>query len=309
MFDTPILFLIFNRPDPTKLVFEEIRKLKPKSLYIAADGPREGNSNDIAKCAQTRKLVETIDWNCEVKRLYRDENLGCGKAISSAITWFFDIVEMGIILEDDCLPHPHFFAFCETMLKKYKDIDSIKFIGGTNYQIYSNKLQCSYYFSSYSHVWGWATWRRVWKEYDFSLKNITYKKFKNVLNNYSDNRSYKRYWKFIYKKIKHKLIDTWDFQLSISILYNNGLSIIPNNNLIKNLGFSNDATHTFLTTDKRENLKLEGILPIIFNEKIEQNKMADNYYFKNYEKNNIRFYDFLKSKLLIFYFDLCKNEH
>lgn len=171
-FDIPILFVIFNRPDTTQKVFDEIRKQQPKYLYVAADGPRIGKSEDQMKCQITRAIIDQVDWDCDLKLLFREENLGCGKAVSSAITWFFDQEEMGIVLEDDCLPHPDFFQYCKELLIKYKDVDKVKFISGTNFDIKSNQTDASYYFSAYIHVWGWASWRRVWKDYHYNLSDF-----------------------------------------------------------------------------------------------------------------------------------------
>ena len=166
-FDVPILFLVYNRPDTTATVFEEIRKQKPKQLFVAADGPRTDMPGDAEKCKNTRELVMNgIDWECETKTLFRDNNLGCGLAVSNAITWFFKNVEEGIILEDGTLPDQSFFTYCKVLLEKYRYDDKLKMISGNNFQQGKWRGDGSYYFSAYSHIWGWASWRRTWKEYD-----------------------------------------------------------------------------------------------------------------------------------------------
>lgn len=176
----PVLFLIFNRPDTTRKVFAEIRRAKPARLYIAADGPRKERTTDIALCEQTRDIINEIDWPCQSYTLYRKENLGCKLAVSSAINWFFEREESGIILEDDCLPHPTFFKFCEIMLERYKDDTRVMHIGGSNFQEGMIRGDGDYYYSKWTPVWGWASWRRAWKNYDVNMvKWIEFKK-----NNY-----------------------------------------------------------------------------------------------------------------------------
>jgi hypothetical protein len=176
-FDTPILFLIFNRPDTTQKVFNEIRKIKPRQLFVAADGPREDHPEDKEKCEQTRKIIDQVDWDCEVKTLFRDKNLGCKHAVSGAINWFFKNVEQGIILEDDCLPDQSFFGFCQELLNKYKNNKQIFNISGNNFQDGMWRGDGSYYFSKYFHCWGWATWADRWQNY-FDIKMKNYPKFK-----------------------------------------------------------------------------------------------------------------------------------
>ena len=169
-FETPILFLIFNRPDETKKVFERIKKIKPKFLYIAADGSRKDREGETELCERVKKVVEIIDWDCEIQRLYRKENLGCKEAVSKGIIWFFENVEQGIILEDDCLPDISFFTYCEELLNRYKDDDRIISIGGTNLgHKFRNKN--SYSFSRFMNMWGWATWRRVAQKIDYNLND------------------------------------------------------------------------------------------------------------------------------------------
>ncbi len=162
MFQTPILFLIFNRPDTTKRVFESISRVKPTKLYIAADGARKNKVGEVLLCQETRNIIELIDWECEIKTLFRTENLGCKIAVSSAIDWFFENEEQGIILEDDCLPHPSFFGYCETLLNYYKDDLRIGHIGGDNFQKGKKRGEGSYYFSQYYFIWGWAIWKLAW---------------------------------------------------------------------------------------------------------------------------------------------------
>ncbi len=277
MFNTPILFLIFNRPEVTQMVFGEIKKQKPKFLFVAADGPRPNIEEDVEKCKKTRELVlNAIDWDCEVKTLLRDENLGCGKGVYSAISWFFENVEQGIILEDDCLPNPSFFSFCEELLHKYKDEDQIYAISGDNFQNGILRGDCSYYFSHYGFVWGWASWRRAWNNYDYNLKNLGNFKKNNLIDRIDKRKNFKDYWYEIFEKVSQHKIDTWDYQWLFAIWYKNGIAAVPNVNLITNIGFGEDATHT-TEYNPLSNIPSENIQLIKHPEKIEVNRKADKY--------------------------------
>ncbi len=275
MFKTPILFLIFNRPELTLKVFEEIRKIKPEKLFIAADGPRKNKEGEEGKCREVRKIIDKIDWKCEVKTLFRETNLGCKIAVSSAITWFFENVEEGIILEDDCLPCSSFFTFCETLLKKYRDDEGIMHIGGTNVQNGKSRGEGSYYFSYVSNVWGWASWRRAWKNYSIEMEG---------LDNFKRNQSifkHSRIAQFNYEKLektKNGEINTWDYQWLYSIWRINGICITPNKNLITNIGFDENATHTMDQNHFLSKIPVSDLGPIVHPEKIIINKAADNYY-------------------------------
>ncbi|PSL47319.1 hypothetical protein CLV51_102165 [Chitinophaga niastensis] len=235
MLHTPVLFLVFNRPAETLLVFEQIRQQQPAQLFIAADGPRLNKPEEKRLCDETRQLImDGIDWPCDVKTQFRQNNLGCGKAVSTAIDWFFEHVEEGIILEDDCLSDPTFFSFCSELLSRYRWNESIMHIGGSNFQLGNQRGKASYYFSHHVHVWGWATWRRAWKKYDFSL--VSYQHF---LEN-DNNQRLPLYLQAIYNS--HP--DTWDIQWSIVVWFNNGWGITPNTSLIRNIGYGKSATHT-----------------------------------------------------------------
>lgn len=244
--NTPILFLVFNRPQYTIQVFEAIRAAKPKQLFIAADGPRANVTADIASCKAVKDIVANVDWDCEVKTLFRDKNLGCGLAPSSAITWFFEHVEQGIILEDDCLPSASFFPFCEEMLERYKNDLRIHSISGTNFFEKWGQNDNSYFFSKESGIWGWATWRRAWEQYDYNIKkwsdHDTVRLFKAQFEN-DDHRSV--YVSALESVVTNKEITFWDYQLVFSRVINSQFGIIPRFNLISNIGFGNDATHTF----------------------------------------------------------------
>jgi len=231
---TPILFLIYNRPETTLKVFEKIREVRPSRLYIAADGHKPGEEK---KCIEAREIVENIDWNCNVKKFYRNKNLGCKIAVSSAIDWFFENEEMGIILEDDCLPDISFFGFCENLLEKYKDDKKIMMICGTSYLPDNLQYNFSYYFSHYYSVWGWATWGRAWKLYDPTMKDFYTLKENGFFKNVFPTKQMAQFFEKVFSDTKEGKINTWDYQWAYSCLISRSLVITPIKNLISNIGY------------------------------------------------------------------------
>jgi len=244
MLKTPVTFLIFNRPDTTEKVFEEIRRARPPKLLIVADGPRVDKSGEAEKCRAARAIIERVDWPCEVLTNYSDTNLGCKRRVSSGLDWVFDNVEEAIILEDDCLPHPTFFRFCEELLERFRNDERIMMISGDNFQFGRNRTQHSYYFSHYCHIWGWASWRRAWKYYDIDMKLWPLIRDGMWLNGIFRNRNTVRYWRKIFDSVYQGKIDTWDYQWVFACLIQGSLSILPNLNLVSNIGFGLNATHT-----------------------------------------------------------------
>lgn len=257
---TPIAFFIFNRPDTTRIVFESIRKAKPKQLFIIADGPRINKHNETQLCEQTRAITENIDWVCEVKRNYSQDNLGCKKRVSSGISWVFENVEQAIFLEDDCLPNFSFFRFCEELLEYYKENDKVMLISG-NKVLYNYPLKDkSYYFSNYAHIWGWASWRRVWKKYDLNMSDWKSIDQINFLRRVIPNSLGIKYWHRILNEVYNGKINTWDYQLQYMVWKHNGLCVVPANNLVVNIGFNNlEATHTKSSGGLYSKMKLEEI--------------------------------------------------
>ena len=276
----PILFIVFNRFDQTKSVFDEIRLAKPAKLYIAADGHRSCVTNESKKTNEIQQyLLNNIDWDCNVFTKFNKDNLGCRNAVSSAITWFFENEEMGIILEDDCLPTNSFFKFCEHSLLRYKDDFRIWHIAGNS--LISLKLNQesreTYYFSKFNHIWGWATWANRWKFYDVNLQNIKNNEFIKKQFKYP---RYQKYWTNIFNKIKSNKIDTWDYQWTFTCWYYNGLSIVPMKNLVTNIGFGIDATHTQNANSNLHNLQKYEIETIIDPMEIKRNNKFDTFILK-----------------------------
>lgn len=236
-YNIPILLITFNRPDTSKQVFEKIKELRPTRLYIFSDGPRQSNVTDELEIAETRSVFERIDWECDVRRSYMSTNQGCGRGVSQAIDWVFQHEEMAIILEDDCVPHMSFFSFCREMLYKYIDTPQVMHIAGTRWNEEYNLNDEDYFFSKISHIWGWATWKRAWLQYDYEMKSWkAYKANHTTLKIFKDKRIAK-FWDgafdYVYQqKIKH----TWDYQWQYALFANKGLSINPNVNLVSNIG-------------------------------------------------------------------------
>lgn len=301
MLNAPILFLIFNRPDHTQKVFWQLRAAKPKRLFIAADGPRPGVSSDKEACRLSRSFVlENIDWDCDVKTLLRDSNMGCGASIAQAISWFFEHVEEGIILEDDCLPDPFFFEFCTALLARYRNDGRIMHISGNNFQYGVKRGAASYYFSAYSHIWGWATWRRSWSRFVYDISGLDHSKLLAGFKLYGFNKREREFWLAIFMKMSEtKPNDIWDYQWAHTIWRNSGLCILPNENLVVNIGFGSDATHTKMPPHQYEQMKLGKMDRLIHPNRICVDTEADHYSFRNHLHVRESAYRRLKNKLIL----------
>ena len=262
-FSTPILFLIFCRPETTEKVFERIRSVRPRKLYVAADGPRDYRPGEAAKCELCRKIATEVDWVCEVKTLFRDTNVGLGNALSSAITWFFENESEGIILEDDCLPSASFFPFCAEMLDRYRHDTRIMEIGGNNLENDRRReTDYSYHFSNLAYIWGWATWRRAWKLHDFYMAHYSEISAKNYLAGHYSSVYEKHFFQYVFDKIsaddeRISRRNIWSYQWQFACKIHSGLVIVPNRNLVVNLGIGADATNTTNRNGLGRDLKLE----------------------------------------------------
>jgi tetratricopeptide (TPR) repeat protein len=240
---TPICLIIFKRPDTTEKVFEAIRQAKPPKLLVIADGPRTNRPGEAEKCAAARAIINRVDWDCEVLTNYSDTNLGCRHRVSSGLDWVFDLVEEAIILEDDCLPHPTFFQFCEELLERYRHDEQVMVIAGNNFQFGRNRTEYSYYFSRYSHCWGWATWRRAWQHYDNEMKLWPQARYGNLLAEILQNSQAASYWSINFQGV-YEGFNSWAYPWKFACWIHNGLTILPNINLVSNIGFDQEATHT-----------------------------------------------------------------
>jgi hypothetical protein len=240
----PVILIIFNRPDTTERVFEAIRAARPPKLLVVSDGPRASRPGEADRCEATRAIVEGVDWDCEVLKDYSAENLGCRRRVSSGLTWAFAQVDRAIVLEDDCEPSPSFFSYCAELLDRYADDERVMMISGDNHLFGAAFCGESYYFSHYAHIWGWATWSRAWQKYDLEMSGWPEMRRRGLLRQYFPTEAERYYWDSLFQYVYEGNIDTWDYQWVYSILANSGLSIAPRRNLVRNLGFNADATHT-----------------------------------------------------------------
>lgn len=285
---TAVLMVIFNRPQTTKIVFEAIRKAKPPRLYVAADGPRIGVDSDIVNCREAREIIKGVDWSCEVKTFFRDEDLGCGMGPSTAFSWFFEHEEEGIILEDDCVPSQNFFWFCEELLERYRHDSRVMHIGGNNFlNGWQKDDDYSYYFSKSGHIWGWATWRRAWKMFDYNITLYNKLKKKNYFENFFMNSLEKFYrLKKFEMTVNSTKIDWWDYQWDFARYVNSGLAIVPRKNLIKNIGFGANATHTHNSNHQNANMVADDIeFPLRHPPFMIRDFASDKKYFKTFMKD------------------------
>lgn len=278
-FETPVLLIIFNDPIKSNITFEKIRALRPKFLYISSDGPRNGIEDEMDRCLEARKIVDKIDWKCNLKTFFRDVNSGsAGKGVYMALDWFFSDVEEGIVLEYDVVPNLDFFYFCESLLVKYRSNQDVMVISGSNFQDGILRGDCSYYFSQIPTLWGFAMWRRAFQRVTFNVSEINDNKFKKVIAFKENERGVMNYWRWKLYCMKVGAISTWDYPILFSLWLNNGVSVIANRNLVTHFvdgkGYSENFTvhHPGIT-----NVPSESILPIIYSHEIKIDREADNY--------------------------------
>jgi len=242
---TPIAFFVFNRPATTRRVFKAISEARPTNLLLIADGPREFKDGDSEACQQVREIVARVDWPCDVYQNFSETNLGCQERMISGLNWVFSLVEEAIILEDDCLPDSSFFPFCQELLERYRGDDRVAYISGANLVERYGKPADSYYFSRIGGIWGWATWRSEWMRYDRHLADWPELRAQRILGEIFDEPRAVEFWTQIFNAMHEKRgPNTWDYQWLYTCLKNNSLAIVPSSNLVANIGFGADATHT-----------------------------------------------------------------
>lgn len=279
--NTAVAFCVFNRLETTKRVLNEIRRARPPRLYIIADGPRKNREDDRAKVQAVRQCIEEgIDWECSVYKSYSEDNLGCGKRVSSGLDWVFETEEEAIVLEDDCLPTPSFFRYCQDMLEHYRYHDEILMISGSNPHSGSYNSQESYFFTKVPFIWGWATWRRSWKLYDFDLKSLPANRRNPVFKETLPRMARWMYMAQFETLYKHQY-DTWDYQLLYAGIVAHKLCITPAGNLVENVGMGVESTHTDDMPAWMNQNAGEIAFPIPFREKIVWDREFDMGYFKN----------------------------
>ena len=266
MEQSPILFIVFNRPECTKKAFDTIRKAKPTKLFVAADGPGKNQPKDIDLCNRTREIVKNVDWDCDVKYKFAEQNSGCKRNVIDGIHWAFEKETKLIILEDDCLAEHTFFPFCDNLLDRYENDKRIMSIAGSNF-LWQHKRRNSdsYFFSYFPQIWGWATWKRAWSLYDEDATIWPSFRDDNWLFDLFGNLQMAKIWKnIINASHKNKDFDTWDHQWAFSCLNQSGFCIIPSVNLISNIGHGPGSTHSTNRQSSVANLPTQPVsFPLI----------------------------------------------
>lgn len=278
-YQTPILLVIFDKPEKTKKVLEAIRHIRPTRLFVVCDGPREWIEGEAEKVILSRQLIDSVKIEIPVETKYFPSNIGIAQTFSQGINWFFEHVDMGIILESDCLPGLDFFHFCDEMLNKYKNDERIWHISGENHQRGKLRGRGTYYFSQIPHIWGWATWRRAWRNYDPHMTDFPMIKESNEFKNRFLSKKQYGVWKKLFEKTYRGQIQTWDYQWTYAIIKNDALAIIPNYNLVSNIGFGSDALHTKDTFSPFANVPIQKLPNIIHPDTIALDREATTFTF------------------------------
>jgi hypothetical protein len=241
--NTPVALVVFNRPDVTRLVVNAVRNVRPPILLVVADGPRR--PDEAGRCDEVRSIVlDSVDWDCDVRTNFCDVNLGCRVRVSSGIDWVFDEVAEAIILEDDCVPVPSFFSYCEALLDRHRDDPRVMHIGGSNLTPGLWRSRSSYRFSRYTHVWGWASWRRAWRHYDVTMAAWPEFLDSGLLEAVTGTPEEEAYFRSVLSRVHRGEIDTWDYQWEFACWAQSGLATVPRSNLVTNVGFGVESTHT-----------------------------------------------------------------
>ena len=274
---TPVAFIIFNRPDATAKVFNEIAKARPPKLLVVGDGPRVSRLGEAERVAAARAIIKMVDWPCEVLCNFSEVNLGCKLRVSSGLDWVFKQVPEAIILEDDCVPNETFFQFCEELLDRYRLDERVGMVSGDNFQFGHTHTEDSYYFSRYTHIWGWATWRDRWVDhYDVNMTKWPKVRDAGELRSFINDKKEAAMWATIFEQVYQGKIDTWDYQWTLANWISNRLCILPQVNLISNIGFNADATHTIGVSDLANLPRLPVNFPLKHPKVVQRNEIADN---------------------------------
>ncbi len=274
-----VVLIVFNRPEPTARVFEAIRSARPCQLFVIADGPRLGRPADADLCRKVREIVTKVDWECELVLRFSDVNLGCRKSVTEGLNWVFTQVERAIILEDDCLPIASFFLFCSELLERYAEELMIGMISGDNFIENKWLVSESYYFSRFCHIWGWATWRRAWEKLDPTLGDWPDRRKTPWLKSISGQGPQLHYWQCILddSHAGNRGLNTWDVAWQYANWKNGMLCILPSTNLVKNVGFSEDSTHTGPNDHRASMQAAELTFPLNHPNEIACYKAADDW--------------------------------
>lgn len=275
---TPVLLIIFNRFDTTQQVIAKLREAAIPKLYVYCDGPRTSKMGEAEQLTEVQnQVLKAIDWPCQVITNFRQENEGPRLAIGHAVSWLFETEESGIILEHDCVPHTSFFNFCETLLKRYANDERIMHISGDNFQFGKWRGDGSYYFSRFNHIWGFATWKRAWKHYDINMAAYPAFKESGKINEIFSAKRAQKIWIDILDRTYSGALQTWDYQWTFAIWNVNGLAILPNINLISNVGFDSLALNTTNEKHRLANLPVGEMGEMTHPSAIKADEDADIY--------------------------------
>jgi hypothetical protein len=244
-FGVPVVLVMFNRPKHTRAVFDQIAAIRPKELFVIADGPRPDRPDDVAKCRESRAVLDRVDWHCDLHTNFSDSNLGCRRRVSSGLDWVFDRVDRAVIVEDDCVPDPSFFPFCAELLDLYQDEPRVRTISGTNFLFGKARTRWSYHFSSYHSIWGWATWRRSWQRVDMAMRQWPQVRDEGWIGDMvGGNRKWAKFWAIRFDRVYEGRTDSWAYPYLFSCWLDDSLAVTPNWNLVSNTGIGEGATHT-----------------------------------------------------------------
>lgn len=272
----PVLFCIFNRPELTQRVFQRIRDARPSKLMIVSDAARRNHPGESLRVDQCRSIAQNVDWDCDVVTNFAENNMGCKRRIASGISWALEQSDDVIVLEDDCLPDPTFFGYCSELLDRYRDHPQIAMISGNNFQP-TSRTDASYYFSHWPHIWGWATWKRAWKQFDPDVSDWPQQKNTDFFKDIFPLAADRRHWEQVMDNQHAGLIDTWDFPWAYACWKTGGLSILPDQNLVTNIGFGVDATHTTDAESCLAGLPTRPLHEIFHSDSIQRHHAADDY--------------------------------
>lgn len=287
MLDVPVAFVIFNRPELTRVSFESIRSARPQRLFLISDGPRRDREGEAERVREARRIAEDVSWDCDVVRIYADENLGCGRRISSGISAALRHVDRLIVLEDDCVAHASFFGYCRELLRVYEPDSRVMAISGDNFQPAERRYEASYWFSKFPHCWGWATWRRAWQHFDLAMERWPSWRDSGGLERCCDCPRETAYWSKLFDRVRAGRIDTWDYPWLFACWSAGGLTALPRVNLVSNIGFGPDATHTDKSSPLAA-LPTADLGPIVHPSEVVRDAVADrwsdDYLFSGAEK-------------------------
>jgi hypothetical protein len=276
---TAVTFFIFNRPKLTEQVFNRIAQVRPQTLLVVADGPR--SAEDVEPCGEARRIVDQVDWDCRVFKEFSDYNLGCKRRISSGLDWAFSQVKETIILEDDCVPSLSFFKFCQELLERYREDERIFLVSGDNFQFGQTRTNDSYYFSRYAHCWGWATWKRAWSQFDVTMSSWPEFRAGGYIKSVCEDPAEQEYWSNIFNLCYQDKINSWAYVWAYTCWSQSGLAALPDVNLVSNIGFGGDATHTGDPTSPLAGIPAREIWKIKHPKHVIRHAEADAFTFKN----------------------------